>query len=374
MSAQAVLSGNGDHRQTLITVFLRGAADGLSLVAPVEDDDYYRARPRLAVAKEKAIKLDGFFGLHPLLRDLEPAWKEGDLAIIHGAGSEDQTRSHFEAQDLMEHGGFTAGGWLGRYLRARPTPGAGALTGVAIGRLLPECLLGAPMAAVMERLEDFSFGDGAQGFNRELQALYASESGILGGAARDTFDALGRIEQLRRTTYVPEHGATYAADEFAEGLKQLARLIKARVGLEAAAIDLGGWDSHFTQQTLIEPLMKRLGAGLAAFRQDLGAAMQEVTVVVMTEFGRRVSENTSFGTDHGRGGVMWVLGGGVKGGRTFGQWPGLNSNILEGPGDVPVVTNYRNVLAPILRRHGLDDPGLAKVFPNFELNPVKLYG
>jgi uncharacterized protein (DUF1501 family) len=374
MSAQAVLSGNGDHRQTLITVFLRGGADGLSLVAPVEDDDYYRARPRIAVPKEKAIKLDGFFGLNPLLKDLQPAWKEGELAIIHGAGSEDQTRSHFEAQDLMEHGGFTAGGWLGRCLRARPKAGAGALSGVAIGRLLPECLMGAPMAAVMERLEDFSFGDGAQGFHRGLQALYALESGPLGGAARDTFDALGRIEQLRRTAYAPEHGATYGTDEFAEGLKQLARLIKARVGLEAASIDLGGWDSHFTQQTLIEPLMKRLGEGLAAFRQDLGAGMQEVTVVVMTEFGRRVGENSSFGTDHGRGSVMWVLGGGVKGGRTFGHWPGLKSNILEGPGDVPVVTNYRNVLAPILRRHGLEDAGLAKVFPEFELKPVELYG
>lgn len=373
MAAEALLTGNGDRRQTLITIFLRGGADGLSLVAPLEDDAYYRARPRLGVTKEKAVRLDGFFGLNPLLRDLEPAWKEGDLAIIHAAGSEDQTRSHFEAQDFMEHGGLTAGGWMGRYLRASPLAETGALSAVAIGRLLPECLLGAPSAAVMEKLEDFSFGAGAEGFHRGLESLYALETGMLGGAARDTFHALGRIEALRATPYQPEHGATYGNDEFAQGLRQLARLIKARVGLEVASLDLGGWDSHFTQQTLLDPLMTRLGQGLAAFRQDLGPAKAEVTVIVMTEFGRRVQENSAFGTDHGRGSVMWVLGGGVKGGRAIGAWPGLDEKKLEGPGDVPVVTNYRNVLAPILRRQGLADTALEKVFPNFELAPVDLY-
>jgi uncharacterized protein (DUF1501 family) len=373
MAAEALLTGNGDRRQTLVTVFLRGGADGLSLVAPLEDDGYHRARPRIGVSKEKAVPLDGFFGLNPLLGDLEPAWKDGELAIIHAAGSEDKTRSHFEAQDLMEHGGLAAGGWLGRYLRARPAAESGALSGVAIGRLLPESLLGAPSAAVMEKLEDFSFGAGAEGFHRELQALYSLDQGPLGGAARDTFHALARIEALRSTAYEAEHGAVYGTDDFAQGLRQLARLIKARVGLEAASIDLGGWDSHFTQLTLLEPLMTRLGKGLAAFRQDLGKSMADVTVVVMTEFGRRVQENSGFGTDHGRGGVMWVLGGGVKGGRAIGQWPGLSDDKLEGPGDLPVVTNYRNVLAPVLRRHGLGGDGLRKVFPEFELAEVDLY-
>jgi uncharacterized protein (DUF1501 family) len=374
MPAQALLTGNGDSRQTLITVFLRGGADGLSLVAPLEDDAYQRARPRIGVKKSEAVPLDGFFGLSPWLKELEPAWKEGDLAIIHAAGSEDTTRSHFEAQDFMEHGGLIAGGWMGRYLRTRPQAGTGALTGVAIGRLLPECFLGAPMTAVMQRLEDFSFGAGAEGFHRELKALYALEQGILGGAARDTFDALGRIEKLRTTKYAPENGATYGTDEFSQGLQQLARLIKARVGMEAASIDLGGWDSHFAQQTIVEPLAKRLSAGLSAFRRDLGATLLgEVTVVVMTEFGRRVHENSGFGTDHGRGGVMFVMGGGVKGGRTIGKWPGLSDDQLEGPGDVPVVTNYRNVLAPILRRQGLDEAGVAKVFPEFEVKAVELY-
>jgi len=374
MSTQTFLTGNGDSRETLVVIFLRGAADGLSLVAPIEEDAYFRARPRIAIKKKEAVPLDGFFGLHPLLGELEPAWKEGDFAIVHGAGSEDQTRSHFEAQDLMEHGGLAAGGWLGRFLRARPEATSGALSCVAVGRLLPESLLGAPSATVMENLGDFSLGASSPGFARELQQLYARESDHLSVAARDTFDAIGRLDAMRSATYQPANGAVYdPKDDFAQGLQQIARLIKGRVGLEAASIDIGGWDSHFTQQTVIEPLLKRLGGGLAAFRRDLGADFQRTTVVVMTEFGRRVQENSAFGTDHGRGSVMFVLGGGVRGGKVYGPWPGLKEEHLEGPGDVPVINNYRNVLAPILRRHGATQESLASVFPGFELKPVGLY-
>lgn len=373
MSAQTFITGQPDRRRTLIAIFLRGGADGLSQVAPVEDDAYYQARPRLGLAKKSTVPLDGFFGLHPLLADLAPAFHEGDLAIIHGAGSEDESRSHFDAQDFMEHGGITAGGWLGRFLRAGPSGGGGsALSSVAIGRLLPECLLGAPNAAVMEKLDDFAFGQSFQGLARELQTLYALEDDTLGRAARDTFAALARIEALRNETYTPASGALYGDDEFGQGLQQLARLIKAGVGLEAASLDLGGWDSHFTQDTVIDPLLRRLGKGLSAFRRDLGPAMAEVSVVVMTEFGRRLRENSSFGTDHGRGGVMWIMGGGVKGGRVVGPWPGLNDERLVGPGDVPVLNNYRDVLAPVLRRHGIDDQALPKVFPDWTSRPLDI--
>ena len=374
MSPQTFLTGNGDARRTLVVIFLRGGADGLSLVAPLQDDAYFRARPSIAISRKDAVALDGFFGLHPLLHDLAPAWNEGELAIVHGAGSEDKSRSHFEAQDLMEHGGLAAGGWLGRFLRARPEAASGALSCVAVGRLLPESLLGAPSATVMENLADFSLGAGPAGFSRELQRLYAMESGRLGVAARDTFDALARLEAMRSSAYAPENGAVYAPkDEFANGLQQVARLIKANVGLEAASLDLGGWDSHFTQQTLLEPLLRRLGQGLAAFRRDLGAAMANTTVVVMTEFGRRVEENSAFGTDHGRGSVMFVMGGGIRGGKVHGPWPGLSGDHLEGPGDVPVFNNYRNVLAPVLLRHGATAESLGRIFPNFELKPLGLY-
>src|SRR5262249_17304424 len=148
-------------------------------------------------------------------------------------------------------------------------------------------------------------------------------------------------------------------------------LIKARVGIEAASIDLGGWDSHLSQGTIMDPLITRLGKGLSAFYKDLGRDMEKTTIVVMTEFGRRLAENSAFGTDHGRGSVMFVLGGGVQGGRVLGKWPGLTKDVLEGPGDLPVVNNYRNVLAPILRRHGASE--MDRVFPEFTLNPMALF-
>jgi uncharacterized protein (DUF1501 family) len=368
---QILITGNGDQRQTLVVIFLRGAADGLALVAPIEDDNYYRARPRIGIAKKDAVKLDGFFGFHPQLASLAPIFASGDLAIVHGAGSEDQSRSHFEAQDLMEHGGVAAGGWLGRFLRTRPAPASGALACVALGKALPECLLGAPTVTVMQSLDEFALG--AKRLRPEIERLYALERGQLGSAARDTFDALQRIDQMRAIPYQPENGASYGNDEFSNGLKQIARLIKADVGLEAASIDLDGWDSHFTQQTLLTPLVDKLGAGLAAFHQDLGTRMTTTSVVVMTEFGRRVRENSAFGTDHGRGSVMFLMGGGVKGGQVYGKWAGLSDDLLEGPGDLPVTNNYRDVLAPILVRHGAAPDQLPRIFPDFSLQPVTLY-
>ncbi len=372
METQTFITGTGPT-PTLVVVFLRGGADGLSLVAPLGDDQYHKARPRLGLKAATSVALDGFFGLAPQLSDLEPMWKDGELAIIHGAGSEDQTRSHFEAQDLMEHGGLAGGGWLGRYLRARSHGPSGALSCIALGRALPESLLGAPGATVMQSLDDFSLGESAMGVREQLRALYAQEGDSLKSAAHDTFEALGRIETMRATPYRAEHGAEYADDGFGQGLRQIARLIKAGVGLEAASIDLDGWDSHFTQETLLNPLLTRLGKGLAAFRRDLGRAMDRTVVVVMTEFGRRVRENSAFGTDHGRGSVMFVAGGGVRGGRVIGPWPGLGDSSLEGPGDLPVLNNYRNVLAPVLLWHGMAPGNLGTVFPDFQVTGLDLF-
>ena len=380
MATQAVINGNGDQRRTLIVVFLRGAADGLALVPPLEDEHYHRARPRLGIAKREAVKLDERFGLHPKLAPLEAAWRDGELAIVHACGTEDQTRSHFEAQDLMEHGGVVAGGWLGRYLRTRPASAQGALACVAVGKALPECLLGAPSVTVMQSLDEFSLGGKTPAFRSQLEKLYAMERGQLGAAARDTFDALVRIEAMRATKYEPANGANYGRDEFAGGLSQIARLIKADVGLEAASIDLPGWDSHFAQQSQIDTLAARLAGGLEALRRDLGARMATTTVVVMTEFGRTVEENSSFGTDHGRGSAMLVLGGGVRGGRMHGAWRGLNPDVLErrgvlgGYGDLPVLNNYRDVLAPVLARHGAEAAAVAAVFPEYALQPLALFG
>jgi uncharacterized protein (DUF1501 family) len=370
---QNFLTGNGDQRQTLVVVFLRGGADGLNLVAPLEDDGYYRSRPRIAISKKECVPLDGFYGLNPLLKALEPAFQDGALAIIHAAGSEDSTRSHFEAQDLMEHGGITGGGWLGRFLRAQNKVTSGPLAAVALGKAIPECLRGSPAATVLQSLDDFSLGDNRPRLTQALARLYGMQTDVLASAGRDTLDAIRRVEQLRNTPYLPANGADYGRDDFSRGLLQIARLIKARVGLQAASVDLGGWDSHFSQATIMDPLITRLAKGMSAFYQDLGREINHTTVVVMTEFGRRVEENSAFGTDHGRGSVMFVMGGGIKGGRVLGPWPGLSREVLEGPGDLPVMTNYRNVLAPILQSHGAGDR-LSQVFPEFTVAPLPLFG
>ena len=373
MRTQVSLTGNGDQLKTLVVVFLRGGADGLNMVAPTHDDGYYRARPRIAIKASDATKLDDGFGLNPLLKDLAAPYRAGELLVVHAVGSEDSTRSHFEAQDLMERAGDVAGGWLGRYLRFRGATTTGALSAIAVSRALPESLRGAPAATVMRSLEDFTLGKGGEPLQASLKKLYAAHTDPLGNAARDTLDALDRIELLRKAAYSPAHGATYERDDFAQGLQQVARLIKARVGLEAVSLDIGGWDSHITQSAIMDPNMRRLNGGLSAFYRDLGKTMQHVTVVVMTEFGRRLAENSAFGTDHGRGSVMFVMGGGVKGSRVLSKWPGLSKDVLEGPGDLPVTINYRDILAPILQRHhpAVD---LAKVFPSYELKPQAIYG
>ncbi len=369
MAAQLSTTVERDDKRTLVVVFLRGGADGLTLVVPREDDHYYRARPLLAVKKQETINLDGTFGLHPQLAPLEAAWKEGDLAIVHAAGSEDDTRSHFEAQDLMEHGGLVAGGWLGRFLRARG-PGTSPLSAVALAPTLPEVLSGAPGATAFQQIGEFSIGTETAEFSRELRRLYEIESGPLRAAAENTFEAMRRIEAID-VKASPANGAAYDAnDDFHQGLRQVAQLIRADVGLDAASVDLNGWDTHFTQNIAITGNITSLGGGLAAFRRDLGARMAATTVVVMSEFGRRFAENTSFGTDHGRGGVMFVMGGGVRGGRMHGEWRGLSRELLEGPGDLPVWTNYRDVLAPVLARHGATATAMGKIFPGHALKSL----
>lgn len=371
--AATYVSENRDQPSVLIVVFLRGGADGLHMVVPHGDDAYHRARPGIGLKKTDTLNLDGFFGLHPRLAPLHPFWKDGLLGIIHCAGSEDETRSHFEAQDFMEHGGLAAGGWLGRFLRSRPETEPSPLTAVAIGPKLPECLRGAPSCAALQSLEGFGLGRGATGaFTRELAALYGGHGGLLGQAGGSALAALGRIESLTQSPYVPAHGAVYQSDGFSRGLCSVARLIKARVGVQAATVDVDGWDSHITTDTVMNGPLERLGQGLAAFATDLGPAeLARTHIVVMSEFGRRVAENSAAGTDHGRGGVMFVLGGGIVGGRVHGEWPGLDPGNLTGPGDLPVRHNYRNVLAPLLGRLA---PGVSldKVFPGHRLEPLDL--
>lgn len=359
------LGSSPDEDRALVAVFLRGGADGLSLVPPVGDDGYHRARPRLGVPPTRALPLGGPFGLAPELAELHPWFLSGQLAVVHAVGSDDDSRSHFVAQEVMERGGAgSSGGWLGRWLRAGGM--RGALSAVATGPEVPDSLRGAPSSTALAGLMELTPGPGWSALCASLGGLYARDV-QLGAPARDALSAAERLARLRAEGIHPEHGARYpsagdgeVAHAFGVQLAHLAALIRARVGLAAACVDLAGWDSHFAQETIVAPRMRALALGLAAFATDLGPALSRTSVVVMSEFGRRVAENASLGTDHGRGGVMFVLGGGTPGGMHC-RWPGLDEQGLDGPGDLPVVHDYRDVLSAVLRRHGSIHP--AAVFP-----------
>jgi uncharacterized protein (DUF1501 family) len=220
----------------------------------------------------------------------------------------------------------------------------------------------------LRALSDLGLGASAERLALQLGPLYAGDV-MLADAARDALDALHRLAPLHESNYQPANGAVYGDDDFALELRRLAQLIKADLGLEAACLDVPGWDTHFLQATSMEPLMARLAGGLSALATDLGSRLATTSIVVMTEFGRRVQENSSLGTDHGRGSVMLVIGGGVQGG-VQGRWPGLDDDALVGPGDVAVAQNFRNVLAPVLARHG--DYRANVVFPGYRLDPIHI--
>ena len=356
--------------RTLVVVFLRGGADGLSLVAPTQEDAYYRARPTLAVKRGSGHRLDDRFELHPLLAPLGRFFDTGQLAVIPACGSDDDTRSHFYAQDLMDHGGHNvSGGWLGRFLRqTQGAGGLGVLEAVTLGPAVSESLRGAPTATAFTSLADLG-GDDDHALMGAVGALTSGDA-VLGAPAQAALAASSRLDALRKAPDHPANGAVYptsalhgdTAADFGARLRLTARLIQAGVGLKAACVDLDGWDSHFVQDTVIPPRLSALGQGLAAFATDLGKDLERVSVVVISEFGRRVAENTSLGTDHGRGGACLILGGGVTGG-VQGTWPGLSDDFLEGPGDVAMANDYRDVLWPVLARHRATDR--AALFPEW---------
>lgn len=372
-------TGKTSITPTLVTVFLRGGADGLNMVVPYGDPDYARLRPSLAIAapgkgEQACLDLDGFFGLHPAFAPLLPAYREKRLAIVHAVGSDDATRSHFEAQDQMEHGGsfgqHVSGGWVARHLRLRDT--TSSLAAVAVGTQVPESLRGAPTASAMTALADLKLRgvDKAQDeVTRALEQLYRGTD-LLGRAGRDTLELMRRVESLEASG---ASSVAYPQGGFGSGLRDVARLIKARIGLRVACLDLGGWDTHFFQggaTGLLASRVTELAQGLSAFLEDLGSCRKHALVCVMTEFGRRAYENASLGTDHGRGSVMLVLGDGLRGGKVHGKWPGLTKKALEGPGDLAVTTDYRSALAELLPLVGGGRP--EQVFPNFTPKPVGL--
>ncbi len=374
-------SESGPAGDVLVVVFQRGGLDGLNAVVPFGEAAYFQSRPTLAVAEpsgsdpDKGIDLDGFFGLHPALAPLKGPWEAGDLAIAHAVGSPDPTHSHFDAMDFMERG--TPGekqiptGWLARHLQSAAWENDSPLRAVGFGSMLQSSLRGPVPATALKSIADFHLGGRSD--VRELEVFQASLAGMyaldpaLNPAADLTMRTADTLGRIIAEAYTPAGGAQYPDTEFGRSLQQVAQLIKAGVGLEIAAVDIGGWDTHAAQGGLegaMPALLAEFAAGLGAFYTDLGVLMAGITVVSMSEFGRRLAENGSQGTDHGHGGVMFALGGGINGGKVYTDWPGLAPEQLYGPGDLSITTDFRDVLGEIVQQR-LKNPEIETVFPGY---------
>ncbi len=382
--AQSSASGAGD---VLIHIFLRGGMDGLSAVVPYgEGNNYYSVRPTIAVPEpgqqNGAVDLNGFFGLHPTLAALKEVYDDGVLAVVHATGCTDPTRSHFDAMAFIEAGTpgskSTPTGWIGRHLQSAAWQNESPFRAVGMGAIVPQSLRGPVAPLSLRSIGDFHFKGRQDELLRQQQALaslytVSAPSDRLGQQAKLVFETVDQLAKLDVNHYQPSGGALYPDDEFGIGLRQVAQLIKAEVGLEVACVDLGGWDTHEAQGTLngqFNGLLTSLGKGLSALYADLGDHMQRVSVVVMSEFGRRAYENGSAGTDHGHGNAMLLMGGGINGGQVYGDWPTLAADRLD-EGDLAVTTDYRDVVAEIVR-YRLNNPALDQVFPNHSVKELGL--
>jgi uncharacterized protein (DUF1501 family) len=378
-------------KKQLVVLFQRGAADGLNIVVPFGEPNYYRLRPTIAIPQPRrgggdaAIDLDGFFGLHPALASFVPLFQKNELAIVHAAGSPDPTRSHFDAQDFMESGTpgvkATQDGWLDRALGTMAEENASPFRAVAMGPNLPRMLQGSTGAIAIPDLRQFkvqpqsaAMANVAEG---GFEAMYAQTvDHALHGTGTETFEAIDMLRKIDPVNFPPENGAEYPKSPVGQRMQQIAVMIKAKIGLEVMFLDCGGWDNHVNEgsvQGQLANLLRDLSESLAAFYKDMGDRMGDVVVVTMSEFGRTAKENGNRGTDHGHANCMFVMGGDVKGGRVYGQWPGLNDHQLNDGRDLALTTDFRSVVGEILTKHqGVKD--MAAVFPGFENNPHKYPG
>jgi uncharacterized protein (DUF1501 family) len=361
-------AATGGRKKTLVAIFQRGAADGLNIVAPFGDKRYAELRPSIGIQAPRkaqgALDLDGHFGLHPQLEPLKALWDKRQLAIVEATGSPDPSRSHFDAQDYMESGtpGTKTDGWLNRALPA-PTGETSPLRAISMGAQLPRTMRGERSAIAVGDVQQFRMeGDTAS----VLEAMYAnSRDRQLEGAGKDAFAAMRMIRQLSTGNYTPANGAQYQqGGELGRSLQQVARLIKADAGVEAAFAEIGGWDHHQNENGLMFGLLRQFGTALAAFSQDMGDRMEDIVLVTMSEFGRTAEENGNNGTDHGHGSVMFVLGGAVQGGKIYGKWPGLEKEQLFEGRDLAVTTDFRAVLGELVTGH-LGQKNLVQVFPGY---------
>jgi uncharacterized protein (DUF1501 family) len=374
-------------KKKMVVLFQRGAMDGLNVVVPFGERNYYAMRPTIAIpaprsgATDAAIDLDGFFGLHPSLQPLEPLFHKGQLAIVQAVGSPDPTRSHFDAQDFMESGTpglkATDNGWLNRALLSMPEEKPSPFRAVAFGPYLPRTLQGTSPAVAISDLKQFKMNGPQQTIEGGFEAMYAQTvDAALRGVGSETFEAIDQLKKINPDTYQPDNGAEYPKNRFGQSLQEIAELFKADVGLEVAFLDSGGWDHHVNEggvQGQLSNLLRDLGQGIAAFHLDMGDRMGDVMFVSMSEFGRTARENGNRGTDHGHANCMFVMGGGVKGGRVYSRWPGMSEGELYQGRDLAVTTDYRSVLSEIMTKH-LGNRDLKAVFPGFANDPKLFLG
>jgi uncharacterized protein (DUF1501 family) len=380
MAEQAAAQASG---KKLVVIFQRGAADGLNIVVPYSEKNYYAMRPSIALQPNEVLDLDGQFGLHPAMAPLLPLFQQGHLAAIHAVGSPDTTRSHFDAQDYMESGTpgikSTQDGWLNRALQAEhfDPKAMSAFRAVALGTQVPRTLQGRLPAVAVSNVANFSVGgQGPQGaaVSSAFQAMYAgTHDRILSGEGKETFEAVKMLKATDPAHYQAAHGVVYPNSPFAGNLKQIAQLLKANLGVEAAFADIGDWDTHQAQGAANGRLSNRLkefSEAIAAFWNDMGQDAERITLVTMSEFGRTARQNGTGGTDHGHGNVMFVLGGGIKGGTVYGRWPGLEEQQLNEGRDLAVTTDFRQVLGEATCL-ALGTRDLNTVFPGGAVSPAQ---
>jgi uncharacterized protein (DUF1501 family) len=390
-AAEGLQANATGRRKTLIAIFQRGAVDGLNMVVPHGENNYYALRPSIAVARpgkgagvESVIDLDGFFGLHPALAGFKLMWDAKRLAIVHAAGSPDNTRSHFDAQDYMEAGTpgvkSTPDGWLNRYLQAHARPKASPFRGVSLTQNLPRAMQGRAPALAISNLADFSIraGQSSQTLQGGFEDIYEQAAGdALQGTGRETFEAIAFLKRVNPAQYTPENGARYPRTAFGNALLQIAQLVKAGVGLEVAFTDMQGWDTHLNQGGARGQLAARLtefAGGINALYTDLGASrMDDVIILTMSEFGRTVRENGNRGTDHGHANAMFIIGGRTRGGKVYGQWPGLDADKLHEGRDLALTTDFRDVFGEVAQKH-LGQVDLKRVFPGYAAGAAKFRG
>ncbi len=368
----------------LVVIFQRGAADGLNIVAPFAEPNYYRFRPTLAIPQNQLINLDGFFGLHPAMQSFKPLFDQGHLAMVQAAGSPDTTRSHFDAQDFMESGTpgvkATPDGWLNRALQAedlRRPASHSAFRAVALGSQVPRTLDGKIPAVAVNRVQDFAVAGksaNAAPISQAFEAMYAASGDtVLHGTGQETFEAVKMLKATDPEHYQPAPGANYPNGTFGNNMKQIAQLLKANLGVEAAFTDIGGWDTHQNQGSVNGQLancLRDFSQGISAFWTDMGSDAENIVLVTMSEFGRTAQQNGTGGTDHGHANVMFVLGGTVKGGKVYGKWPGLATEQLYQNRDLAVTTDFRQVLGEAAFKT-LGARNLELVFPGSQLKSTQ---